>query len=79
MGLFDFSVKELHDKLVKKEISPFDLVSESFNRIESVEDKVGSFITLNKEAAFGVAEELGDAGCLQVFQSGLKIIYNSSK
>ncbi|HAK1139150.1 TPA: glutamyl-tRNA amidotransferase, partial [Listeria monocytogenes] len=25
MGLFDFSVKELHDKLVKKEISPFDL------------------------------------------------------
>ncbi|EAH0548652.1 glutamyl-tRNA amidotransferase, partial [Listeria monocytogenes] len=22
MGLFDFSVKELHDKLVKKEISP---------------------------------------------------------
>lgn len=62
MGLFDFSVKELHDKLVKKEISPFDLVSESFNRIESVEDKVGSFITLNKEAAFGVAEELGDAG-----------------
>ncbi|EAD7952523.1 glutamyl-tRNA amidotransferase, partial [Listeria monocytogenes] len=37
MGLFDFSVKELHDKLVKKEISPFDLVSESFNRIESVE------------------------------------------
>ncbi len=48
--------------LVKKEISPFDLVKESFDRIDAVEDKVQSFITLNKETALDVAEELGDSG-----------------
>ncbi|WP_167629566.1 Asp-tRNA(Asn)/Glu-tRNA(Gln) amidotransferase subunit GatA [Listeria valentina] len=62
MGYFDHSVKNLHDLLVKKEISPFDLVKESFDRIEAVEDKVGAFITLNKETAFDVAEEMTDAG-----------------
>ncbi|WP_088840864.1 Asp-tRNA(Asn)/Glu-tRNA(Gln) amidotransferase subunit GatA [Listeria sp. ILCC797] len=62
MGLFEHSVKNLHDMLVKKEISPFDLVKESFDRIEAVEDKVQSFITLNKETALDVAEELGDSG-----------------
>ncbi|EMG28441.1 aspartyl/glutamyl-tRNA amidotransferase subunit A [Listeria fleischmannii 1991] len=62
MGLFEHSVKNLHDKLVKKEISPFDLVKESFDRIDAVEDKVQSFITLNKETALDIAEELGDSG-----------------
>ncbi|WP_088825856.1 MULTISPECIES: Asp-tRNA(Asn)/Glu-tRNA(Gln) amidotransferase subunit GatA [Listeria] len=62
MGLFEHSVKNLHDMLVKKEISPFDLVKESFDRIEAVEDKVQSFITLNKETALDVAEELSDSG-----------------
>ncbi|WP_163653712.1 Asp-tRNA(Asn)/Glu-tRNA(Gln) amidotransferase subunit GatA [Listeria sp. PSOL-1] len=62
MSLFEHSVKELHELLVKKEITPFDLVKESFERIEAVEDKVGAFITLNKETAFDVASELGDAG-----------------
>ncbi|EUJ29190.1 aspartyl/glutamyl-tRNA amidotransferase subunit A [Listeria floridensis FSL S10-1187] len=62
MGLFEHSVKNLHEMLVKKEISPFDLVKESFDRIDAVEDKVGAFITLNKEMALDVAEELGDAG-----------------
>ncbi|WP_099224959.1 Asp-tRNA(Asn)/Glu-tRNA(Gln) amidotransferase subunit GatA [Listeria costaricensis] len=62
MGLFEHSVQELHDLLVKKEITPFDLVQESYDRIEAVEDKVGAFITLNKEKAYDVAAELGDAG-----------------
>ncbi|WP_239256532.1 Asp-tRNA(Asn)/Glu-tRNA(Gln) amidotransferase subunit GatA [Listeria ilorinensis] len=62
MGLFEHSVKELHELLVKKEITPFDLVQESYDRIEAVEDKVGAFITLNKETAYDVAAELGDAG-----------------
>jgi aspartyl-tRNA(Asn)/glutamyl-tRNA(Gln) amidotransferase subunit A len=62
LGLFEHSVKNLHDKLVKKEISPFDLVKESFDRIDAVEDKVQSFITLNKETALDIAEELGDSG-----------------
>lgn len=62
MGLFDFLVKELYDKLVKKEILLFDLVLEFFNWIEFVEDKVGFFIILNKEVVFGVVEEFGDVG-----------------
>lgn len=62
MGLFEHSVKDLHEKLVKKEIAPYDLVKESFDRIDAVEDKVKSFITLNRDKALDVAEELGDAG-----------------
>ncbi|MBC2178045.1 Asp-tRNA(Asn)/Glu-tRNA(Gln) amidotransferase subunit GatA [Listeria booriae] len=62
MALFEHSVKELHEKLVKKEIAPYDLLKESFDRIDAVEDKVKSFITLNRDKALDIAEELGDAG-----------------
>ncbi|SQC62119.1 Glutamyl-tRNA(Gln) amidotransferase subunit A [Listeria fleischmannii subsp. fleischmannii] len=37
-------------------------MKESFDRIDAVEDKVQSFITLNKETALDIAEELGDSG-----------------
>lgn len=62
MGLLDYSIKELHDKLVNKEITAYDLVKASYDRIEEVEDKVGAFLELNKEQALSVAEELDDAG-----------------
>jgi aspartyl-tRNA(Asn)/glutamyl-tRNA(Gln) amidotransferase subunit A len=60
MSLFEHKVSELHELLHKKEISVGDLVNESYERINQVEDKVKSFLTLNEEKARLQAKELDD-------------------
>ncbi|WP_101845842.1 Asp-tRNA(Asn)/Glu-tRNA(Gln) amidotransferase subunit GatA [Halobacillus sp. Marseille-P3879] len=60
MSLFEHSLRELKDKLHSKEITVTDLVNESYNRIEEVDDQVKAFLTLNKEAALKQAVELDD-------------------
>ncbi len=42
----DLSIKEIHELLVKKEITPLDLVNESLARIEENKD-LNAFITIN--------------------------------
>ncbi|QTM98235.1 Asp-tRNA(Asn)/Glu-tRNA(Gln) amidotransferase subunit GatA [Sediminibacillus dalangtanensis] len=65
MSLFDYTLKQLQDKLHNKEITVSDLVAESFNRINAVDDQVKAFLTLDEEKAKARAEELdqqqGDA------------------
>ncbi|WP_112179851.1 MULTISPECIES: Asp-tRNA(Asn)/Glu-tRNA(Gln) amidotransferase subunit GatA [Paraliobacillus] len=58
MSLFDYTLKELQDKLHSKEITVSDLVSASYERINAVDDKVKAFLTLNEEAARAKAKEL---------------------
>ncbi|MEG1597674.1 MAG: Asp-tRNA(Asn)/Glu-tRNA(Gln) amidotransferase subunit GatA [Bacilli bacterium] len=53
----DLSLIEINDLLKKKVIKPLDLVLESFNRIEENSD-LNAFITLNKEEAIRIANEL---------------------
>ncbi|MRH44575.1 Asp-tRNA(Asn)/Glu-tRNA(Gln) amidotransferase subunit GatA [Aquibacillus halophilus] len=60
MSLFDYTLKELQDKLHKKEITVSDLVSESYNRIKEVDGQVKAFLTLNEEAAKSKAKELDE-------------------
>ena len=43
----DLSIKELHELLLEKKITPLDLVEETYSRIEENSD-LNSFITLNK-------------------------------
>lgn len=52
----DLSIKEIHSLLVKKEITPTDLVNECFDRIEK--NDYNAFITLDKEGALKRASEL---------------------
>ena len=52
------SISELHDLLVKKEITPVDLVNEVFEKIDS--DKSNCFITVDKEGALSKASSLGE-------------------
>lgn len=52
------SIIELHDMLVKKEITPVDLVNEVFDKIES--DKLNCFITTDKSSALERAKSLGE-------------------
>ncbi|SEH88930.1 aspartyl/glutamyl-tRNA(Asn/Gln) amidotransferase subunit A [Halobacillus karajensis] len=58
MSLFDYTLRELQEKLHNKEISVTDLVEESYKRIEEVDEEVQAFLTLNKEAAKKQAVEL---------------------
>ncbi len=54
----NLSISELHDLLVKKEITPADLVNEVFEKVES--DKLNCFITTDKESALKRANSLGE-------------------
>ncbi|MBN8235768.1 Asp-tRNA(Asn)/Glu-tRNA(Gln) amidotransferase subunit GatA [Halobacillus kuroshimensis] len=58
MSLFEYTLKELQEKLHNKEISVTDLVEESYKRIDEVDEEIQAFITLNKEAAMTKAAEL---------------------
>jgi aspartyl-tRNA(Asn)/glutamyl-tRNA(Gln) amidotransferase subunit A len=58
MSLFDQKMTEIHQLLHKKEISVTDLVSESFKRINEVDEKVQAFLTLNEEVASETAKKL---------------------
>lgn len=55
----DLSIKELHELLLEKKITPLDLTEESYSRIEENSD-LNSFITLNKSEALAYAKKLGE-------------------
>ncbi|WP_163539173.1 Asp-tRNA(Asn)/Glu-tRNA(Gln) amidotransferase subunit GatA [Gracilibacillus sp. YIM 98692] len=60
MSLFDYTLKELQDKLHNKEISVSDLVEASYARINEVDDQVKAFLTLNEEEAKEQAKQLDE-------------------
>ncbi|WP_181347900.1 Asp-tRNA(Asn)/Glu-tRNA(Gln) amidotransferase subunit GatA [Thalassobacillus sp. CUG 92003] len=62
MSLFEYTLRELQDKLHKQEITVTDLVDASYQRISEVDDQVNAFITLNEEAARIQAQELDQTG-----------------
>ncbi|ABO50851.1 aspartyl/glutamyl-tRNA(Asn/Gln) amidotransferase subunit A [Desulforamulus reducens MI-1] len=51
MDLFQLTAHQLHQLLTKKEISALDITEAVYNRIEQVEDKVKSYLTLTREQA----------------------------
>jgi len=55
----DLSIKEIHELLVDKKITPVDLVEECYSRIEENSD-LNSFITLNKTEAIEYAKKLSE-------------------
>lgn len=60
MSLFDHKVSELHELLLKKEITVTDLVNESFQRINAVDNQVQAFLTLDEENARNAAKKLDE-------------------
>ena len=58
MSIFDYTLKEIQEKLHNKELTVTDLVEASYDQIDRVEDELKSFITLNKEAALAQAKQL---------------------
>ncbi|AVQ98152.1 aspartyl/glutamyl-tRNA amidotransferase subunit A [Oceanobacillus iheyensis] len=61
MSLFDYTIKELEQKLHNKEITIEELVDTSYKRINEVDSEVHAFLTLNEEAARKQAKELDAA------------------
>ncbi len=51
MELYNLSASELSKKLRSKECSAVEITSDTFKRIDAVENKVDAYITLLKDSA----------------------------
>jgi len=58
LQLFRLTAHELHDLLVKKEISAEELNLAVFDRVEAVDDKVKAYVTMTKERALEQARSV---------------------
>jgi aspartyl-tRNA(Asn)/glutamyl-tRNA(Gln) amidotransferase subunit A len=65
MELYTRTIHELKELLDRREISAVELTTAVFNRIETVEDKVKAFITIDREGALAQAAE-----CDRLLQRG---------
>src|SRR5699024_7230402 len=73
MSLFGYTIKELEEKLHKKEMSVSELVDMSFDRINEVEDDVQAFITIDEEHAKSQAKQIDEAGYKKEGLTGLPV------
>lgn len=62
MSLNHKTIEELHDLLVKKEISATELTKATLDDIKSREETMGSFITIAEDEAFASAKAIDDKG-----------------
>lgn len=62
MSLHTKTITELHEMLVKKEITVVELIEATFDHIEKVEPKVGAFISTDKEDALQQARAVDARG-----------------
>lgn len=62
MTLHTKTIEELHELLVNKEMTVVELVESTYDYIESVEEEVGAFISLGKEAALAAARSVDERG-----------------
>ncbi|MBA4495532.1 Asp-tRNA(Asn)/Glu-tRNA(Gln) amidotransferase subunit GatA [Paenactinomyces guangxiensis] len=79
MSLLRESLKEIHKRLARREISARDLVEESLAQIEKVDGQVRAFLTVDAEGARKSAEALdqqlsgsGERGLLAALPVGVK-------
>jgi aspartyl-tRNA(Asn)/glutamyl-tRNA(Gln) amidotransferase subunit A len=81
MELIDLTIHELHQKLMRKEVSSVEATQAMLARIEAVEPQVGAFITVTPERALADAEaadrriSAGEAGVLTGIPLALKDIF----
>lgn len=56
MSLHQLTAKELHKKLLDKECSAKEIIQSVFDRIDACEERVGAYVTLEKESALSAAD-----------------------
>lgn len=57
MELYEFTIHQLHEKLKNKQVSSVEATKAVLSRIDTVEDKVHSFVTVSRDEAMRQAEE----------------------
>ena len=62
MKFFDITVTELHQKLVDKELTVTELVSETLDQIEADQRVLNDFVTINREGALAQARAIDEKG-----------------
>ncbi|MBZ2406480.1 Asp-tRNA(Asn)/Glu-tRNA(Gln) amidotransferase subunit GatA [Liquorilactobacillus hordei] len=62
MDYFKHDLASLHELLVNKELSVTDLTQQTFDNIEKRDQKIGAFLSLNKEVALKQAAQLDQEG-----------------
>ncbi|RAL24363.1 Asp-tRNA(Asn)/Glu-tRNA(Gln) amidotransferase subunit GatA [Thermoflavimicrobium daqui] len=79
MSLLRLSLKEIHNRILKRELSARDLVEESLKRIEEVDGQVRAFLSIDAEGARKRANKLDQelkegksSGLLTAIPVGLK-------
>ena len=60
MELYNLTIKEAHEGLVKKEFSSEELTKATFGRIKEVDDKVQAFLELTEESALVQAKRVDE-------------------
>lgn len=58
MKLYESTVHELHEQLQNKQISSVELTKAVYDRIDEVEEKIGAYVTLDKENALAQAAKV---------------------
>jgi aspartyl-tRNA(Asn)/glutamyl-tRNA(Gln) amidotransferase subunit A len=58
VNIHELTVEELYQKIQNKEVKPTEVISTLYDRIDASDEKIGSFLYLNKENALKKAEEL---------------------
>lgn len=61
MSILDGRIREISERIHKKEVSASELVEASLARIQEVDEKVKAFITLDEENARNYAKQLDEA------------------
>ena len=56
MDLYQHTAKELRQKLLGKECSAAEIAQSVFSRIDACEERVGAYVTLDRENALAAAE-----------------------
>ena len=59
-NLYELTAKELRDKFLSDELSAVEIVNSFYERIEKVEDKIKSFVSLRKDKALDEARKLDE-------------------
>lgn len=56
------TIEQLHELLVQGELTAVELVESLYERVQEVDEKVGAFLTLDKESALEQARTIDEQG-----------------
>ncbi|MER2063166.1 MAG: Asp-tRNA(Asn)/Glu-tRNA(Gln) amidotransferase subunit GatA [Alkalibacterium sp.] len=62
MNFLEYTLEDLHNKLVNKELTAVDLMQSVYDTIDKTDERIGAFLALSKEEALAAAREADEKG-----------------